>query len=414
MRNDSFVYTRREFLQTAALASMMAAMPSFLVEAAQAGAGSAALGERILVVVQLGGGNDGLNTVVPLGNDHYHRARPRLGLAADKVFALNDKLALNNALAPLRSIYDDGRMAIVNGVGYPNPNRSHFRSMEIWQTASDADRYLSTGWAGRYFHNCCNGAPEPLVGVNVGGETPQAFANTVGAGISFPDPEQFRWIEGPGNNRRKAFEMLNHLDSAAAQKAPATTLDFLRQTTANAVASSDRVRAASSRERRSAEYPNTRLARQLRQIAGLIDAGISTRIYYTSIAGFDTHAGQAGSHATLLTQFADAMAAFQSDLAAIGAQDRVTTMCFSEFGRRVAENGSGGTDHGTAGPLFLFGNKLTPGLHGEYPDLGDLESGDLKHTVDFRSVYTELLERCLDADAARILGKKFDSIGVMA
>lgn len=410
MADDLYFVTRRDFLKTATIAGMSLALPAFLTRTAEAKSG-APDGDTILVVLQLGGGNDGLNTVVPYSNDDYHRARKRLALSKGDLLPIDGDIALHHELKGLRSLYDDGSLAIINGAGYPNPNRSHFRSMEIWHTATDSDRYSSTGWIGRYFDNCCGGSPDPGAAVNVGPDLPQAFDSESGAGISFENPDSFKWEEGRGPNREETFRRLNRPGSG--HDPEKSTLDFLRHTTGNIITSSAEIREASSLKRKTAEYPGSRLGRQLRDIATLIAAGMPTRIYYTSHGGFDTHANQAGQHNNLLRQFSEAVAAFQQDLKVIGAHRRVVTMCFSEFGRRVEENASGGTDHGTAGPMFLLGEGIKPGLHGRYPSLTDLDGGDLKHSVDFRAVYAELIEKQLRADSAKVLGKKFDRIGVM-
>lgn len=412
MTQKPFVFTRRKFLQTTAVASLATMVPSFLAQPVLGRDPQRQGGERILVVIQLGGGNDGLNTIVPYASDDYHKARPQLGLKKKEVIPITDEIAFHQSLSGLKSLYDNGQLAVLNGVGYPNPNRSHFRSMEIWHTATDSNKYSRTGWLGRYFDNSCEGAPNPSVGINIGGDPPQAFTSTAGAGISFQNPNSFRWIGGKGATSEKVFHQLNHVPGKVTNDVD--ILDFLRHTTTNIVTSSDRVRRAAQTKRRTADYPTSRLSGQLKNIATLIAAGMPTRIYYTSISGFDTHAGQQGPHANLLNQFSQAVSAFQKDLKLIGAQDRVVTMCFSEFGRRVEQNASGGTDHGTAGPMFLLGNKIKPGLHGKYPNLADLDSGDLKYTTDFRGVYAEVLDQWLGVNSKEVLKGRFKPVGVIA
>lgn len=410
-----FVYTRREFLRTAAIAGLGLTLPAFLTESIAA---TTPLGtipgfkdDRILVVVQLGGGNDGLNTVVPYSNDDYFSARKGLALEKSALLRLDDHLALNGSMEDLKELYDEGGLAIINGVGYPNPNRSHFRSMEIWQTAVDSDRYSDTGWIGRYFDNCCNGTPEPVAGVNVSSETPQAFAGKRRVGVSFAQPGAFKWVEGKHGGSRAAFDALNKVNNG--KRNPADTLDFIRHTAANAVISSDKVITASRTKRQMPEYPGVAIGKQLRDIATLIAGGLPTRIYYTSISGFDTHANQVNTHNNLLGQYSSALAAFMKDLKSIGVADRVMVMTFSEFGRRVSENASRGTDHGTAGPVFLTGAGIKPGLHSTYPSLTDLDDGDLKHTLDFRCLYGEILEKWFEADPTKVLGRKFPTPGVV-
>ncbi len=413
MKEQPFVFTRREFVQTLAIAGLGATMPSFLTSTASAAPSAAIPGfkdDRILVVVQLGGGNDGLNTIVPHGNDEYFKARKNISLEKKSLLRLNDDLAMHERMTELMNLYDNGGLAIVNGVGYPNPNRSHFRSMEIWQTGVDSDRYSHTGWIGRYFDNCCSGAPDPLAGVTIGNELPQAFTSQKGAGVSFNDPNQFRWLSGDVGNTRKAFDRLNGVNSSHGDE---TTIDFLRHHTANAVIGSDRVIAASKTKRKTVKYPGSQLSNQLRTVATMIAANLPTRIYYTSISGFDTHANQAGGHANLLGQFSGALSAFLKDLKASGAEDRVMVVAFSEFGRRVGENASRGTDHGTAGPMFLAGAGVKPGIHGKYPSLTDLDEGDLKHSMDFRCIYGEILDSWFEVDQSVVLGRKFKHAGVV-
>jgi uncharacterized protein (DUF1501 family) len=405
-----FVFTRRDFLKTTAIAAVGMTLPEFLARGAHAS--PADKDAPILVVIQLGGGNDGLSTVVPFADDAYHRARPRLRLNAADLVRINDHTGLHPNLAPVARLLDSGNAAIVQGVGYPNPDRSHFRSMEIWQTATDSDKYARHGWIGRYFDHQCAGRPDPLAGVAVTAERPQSFEGSLGLGVSFQQPEQFRWVEGGSHADETALRRVNGLE-APKPPDPASTLDFLRHTAANALVGSERVREAGARRRSAVSYPGSQLARSLQTIATLIAGGLPTRIYYASMTGFDTHANQQNPHGRLLGVFADAVAAFQEDLRRTGVSGRVVTMAFSEFGRRVAENASGGTDHGTAGPLFLFGDRIRAGLHGAAPSLEDLDDGDLRHTVDFRAIYSELLGKWMQADARQVLGARYDPVGVL-
>ena len=408
---------RREFLQSAAVVSAGLVVPAFLPRTIAAATPSGAVGpafkdDRILVVVQLGGGNDGLNTIIPCKNDAYHRARKTLRVTAKDAFALpGDDLWMHGGMTELKSLFDDGRVAIVNGAGYPNPNRSHFRSMEIWHTATDSDRVASTGWIGRYFDNCCSGKPVPLTGVNIGPEMPQAFSSRSGAGVSFQEPQAFRWLNGGNDKAPGRFRTLNQVGER--EPSGNDTLDFLRHVTANVVASSQTVQDASKSTRKTTDYPRGRAGRDLQTISQMIRGGLPTRIYYVSITGFDTHANQQGAHERLLREFSDATAAFYRDMKTSGLSDRVMLMCFSEFGRRVTENASRGTDHGTAGPMFLIGDHVRPGCHGTYPDLTDLEDGDMKFTVDFRTVYGSVMEQWLDVRAAKVLGREFPTLDVV-
>jgi len=404
--------SRRRFMQHMAVFSGLGLAPKFLTDA-YADPAQVIQGfddDRVLVVVQLGGGNDGLNTIVPFEDDLYHRARPKIGLKQNRLLKLNDQLGMNDAMKSLMPYFDRGNLAVIQSVGYPNPDRSHFRSMEIWHTGSGSDEYLGDGWIGRYFDNNCSGVAQPQVGLALDAERPQAFGSALGYGIATDNPAQFGWVAGKGRDSAQAFETLN------GGKAPNPTLDFLRHTTTAAIESSGEVRRAAKKGK--VEMPAQRGrgagVSQLDTVAGLIRGGLDTRIYYVSTGGFDTHAGQPGRHEQLLGGVADAMARFQKQLEKDGTADRVTTMVFSEFGRRVDENGSAGTDHGTAAPMFLLGNAVRGGLHGQAPSLSDLDRGDLKYSTDFRQVYASLLDDWLHADSANILGQSFGAMNLIA
>jgi uncharacterized protein (DUF1501 family) len=426
--SEPTLHTRREFLRKGlTVAAVGVTVPTFLTRTAFALNNPADMplvssrpgipDDRILVVLQMAGGNDGLNTLVPFTNDDYYRARPALAVPRDQVLRINDTIGLHPALTGLKSLYDEGRMAVVQGVGYPNPDRSHFRSMEIWETASDGDRMQRYGWIGRYFDNACAGEPKPTLGIALGSSEPVTFRNTRQVGVTLQNPNQYRWaagdaMEGP-EAERQTFRKLNAAAPSAAPLvgkpgAADATLDFLQRTALNAQVSSDQIREAAARHRPAATYPNNGpLGPSLRLIAALIAGGLGSRVYYASIGGFDTHANQRGQHQQLLTQLGTTVQAFYQDLKAQGNAEKVLVMTFSEFGRRVAENASGGTDHGTAAPMFLFGPPVRPGLYGQQPSLTDLERGDLKFNTDFRSVYATVLEKWLGADPARVLGAKF-------
>ena len=389
----------------------------------------------ILVVLQMAGGNDGLNMVIPYADDAYHVARPRLRLSADQVLKIDNHIALSPKLNGLKSLYDDGHVAIVQGVGYPNPNRSHFRSTEIWQTASDADRTVSDGWLARYFDNCCGGA-DPTVGVAIGEETPQAFAAKNPTGVTFSRPEQFRFRPSePGRGQLSAeeifFRQLNEAGVAEESgtvasntggsigaipgkaKNDLSTLDFLQRTALDAQLSSDKILAIARKYKSSVTYPQGQLAAGLNIIARMIAGGLPTRVYYASQGGFDTHAGQINTHERLMGEFNDAVTAFVADLKQQGNFERVLLLTFSEFGRRVQENANGGTDHGAAAPMFVLGGAIKPGLFGKYPSLTDLDHGDLKFNTDFRSVYGTVLDRWLKAPSEIVLGRKFPALAIV-
>lgn len=406
MKYTPSLHTRRDFIARGlGFAAASLTIPTWL-DRSVLGANSVAADGRILVVLQLSGGNDGLNTVVPYSSDDYHRARPELRLKADKVLKINGEIGLHPSLAALKGLYDDGHAAIIQGAGYPNPNRSHFRSMEIWHTCSDSDKFEKYGWIGRYFDNECKGSDSPASGVAFGSETPQAFNNQGGRGITFASPESFRWQPSARDKSAEA-EMAAYraLNSVSADKA-----DFLTRTAMNAQVTSGRVREIAASYKAKADYPQNPLAANLRHIAGMIAGGLGSRIYYAQLGGFDTHTGQLDRHARLMDHVAGSIAAFYNDLKAQGLADRVLLMTFSEFGRRVTENASAGTDHGVAGPIFIVGGCVKPGLYGRYPSLTDLDQGDLKADTDFRQVYATVLENWLGAKSAPILGRQFEKL----
>lgn len=429
--------TRREFLRASLMGGAMTwTVPSFIGATIQSlfADQDGALVQRpngkdnpILVVVQLAGGNDGLNTVVPFTNDHYYRARPTLGVDAKTVLRMSADHGLHPSLDGFQSLFDRGWLSVVHGVGYPNPNRSHFRSTEIWQTASDANRSEAQGWLGRYFDNQCRGC-DASSAICLGGETPQAFLGDKPHGLVFQNPQQYRLAPaitgGSGTPEDELFRRLNNLDQSDTDlnvggsiasiggrlipQSASAPLDFLERVALDAEVSSHRIRTLASGPARGG-YPASRLARELELVAKFIAGGMSTRVYYVSHGGFDTHTNQRGTHDRLLKELGDAMRAFCEDLQRQGNLQRVLVMTFSEFGRRVDENASRGTDHGAAAPLFIAGGPFKGGLAGRPPSLDPkkLDQGDVQHTTDFRSIYATVLERHLKAPSAPILGRQF-------
>lgn len=431
------MYTRRSFLRTATLGgSLTATLPSFLANTFDALAGDALRTNRtqtvtgkdapILVVLQLAGGNDGLNTVVPITNDHYYRARPKLAVSAKDTLRLNDKFGLHPALVGFKALYDQGQLAVVHAVGYPNPNRSHFRSTEIWSTGSDSNRVERHGWIGRYFDHACAGA-DPTVGVAIGKAMPQAFAAQRPTGVSLEHPNAYKYVDhdepepgemaGGGEIYREMNEDVGlvggNIQSLGSGR---MTVDdpraFLERTALDAQISSDTIRSVAARVKNQATYPANALASNLKLVAQLIAGGLPTRVFYVSQGGFDTHTNQAGAHTRLLGDLGGALSAFLADLKSLGHLDRVLVLTFSEFGRRVAENQSGGTDHGAAAPAFVLGGRVQAGLHGVPASLlpQDLLKGDVKFQTDFRSIYAGVLEHWLRTPSAPILRKAFAPI----
>ena len=434
---DDYLKTRRSFLKTGLWgASASWTVPLFLestmrqMEAAtkdlavQADTGK---DREILVVLQLAGGNDGLNTLVPVGNDLYEKARPRLRKGKKDVKMLNDTIGLNNSLEFMGGLYDEGDLAIVQGVGYPNPNRSHFVSTSIWETA-DLNNRSNTGWLGRYFDSCCSGA-DPTVGISLKKNQPESFGAEKNPGISLSAPELYRWIHG-GDQAEAAEEVfadLNQPDDAMMAGAQAeeitgvktgakvgeSNLDFLERVALDAQVSSKDIVEIARKHKTKVQYPGFELGRSLSLVSRMIAGGMGTRVYYVSHGGFDTHRGQANNHDRLLGQLDASLKAFFADLKEQGNYDRVTVMTFSEFGRRVAENASVGTDHGKASCLFVAGGGVKGGLYGKYPSLSDLHAGDLIHTVDFRSVYATVVDDWLKGNSQPVLRGNYEKLGFM-
>jgi len=437
---NPFIKTRREFLASgikgASLLTAASYVPAFLTRTAAA-AGAAA-DSRTIVVIQLSGGNDGLNTVVPFTDDLYYKARPTIGIKPADLWKTTDKLGLHPALGALREDYDKGHVAVVENVGYPNPNRSHFRSMEIWHSGSDdTQRREVTGWIGRYFDAQCSGADPRrrselgTIGLNFGKVMPQSFRNNSNVGLSLENPDTFLWnpsgetlglakaqeaifarlnqpTSGGMSSMRRSMESLGGITSDSPG-----AIDFLKHTAMNAVVAGDRIRGILDKAKDPTNYPRSGLAQQLKTIGKLIAGNFPTRVYYAHIGGFDTHQQQATTQERLFSDFAGSVHAFLDDLRAQKNSDKVAVLAFSEFGRRVEENGSAGTDHGAAGPMFVFGEKIKGGMHGTPPDLANLLGGDVKPQIDFRQVYSAILEGWLGTNAEQVLGKKYEKVPVV-
>ncbi len=382
---------RRTFIKRSSLASGGLLVPGFLKSLEQY---SFAANDKRLVVIQLSGGNDWLNTVVPFRNDVYYRLRPKLGLKEESLLMLDKEMALNNALQDLKPVYDAGEMTIVNNVGYPNPDRSHFRSMDIWHTASGSSEILHTGWLGRYLDNNCNTASDAvetddLLSLALKGKKISGMAiKNISRLHQETNTPFFKELAGAGKQA-----VLNEDNQGYLYK---TLIDT--QSGINYLFEKNKIAGAT------AVYPENELGRQLKSIAGLIGSGVSTKIYYASLGGFDTHVNQLGKQNNLLKQYGEAVSVFIAHLRQLNKWDDTLVFTFSEFGRRVGENASAGTDHGTAGNVFLFGKNLKKkGLVNPGPNLENLEDGDLKYTVDFRSIYKDILSSWLEADADKII-----------
>ena len=421
-------HTRRLFLQRGfSLVSAGITVPTFLdhtvmamedpydVKRTQRDSGTDG---QILVVVQMSGGNDGLNMVVPYADDAYHRARPALAKKAADVLKLNDYVGLNGNLPGIKGLYDDGMASLLQGVGYPNPNRSHFRSMDIWHTGVPEKETVTSGWLGRFFDNTCGGE-DPHSGVVLGETAPLAMKGEKTTPLSFDKPGSYRY-KGRDTER---YDELNSAVAGSPTTAPAAKkstpaklitpdnqLEFLTRTAMDAKVSSDKVLGMVSGYQTKETYPNGSFGEGLRTVAAMIRGGLPTKVYYVSLGGFDTHAGQGGKHDSLMKTFDNGVAAFWRDMKEQKNEQRVVMMAFSEFGRRVQQNASGGTDHGAAAPMFLFGPAIAKraGIVGRHPSLTDLDDGDLKYGIDFRNVYASVLQNWLNTPSKPVLGKQFD------
>jgi uncharacterized protein (DUF1501 family) len=357
--------------------------------------------ERILVVVQWSGGNDGLNTVVPYRNEDYAKARPKLKIESSSVIKLDDDLGLHPSLKSLDTILESGRMSIIQGVGYPSPNRSHFESMDIWHSCTYKHDRAGSGWLGRYLSETNTTAAKQAsdaLGLHIGSEPLPLALNERSVQIpSIASIEQMR-LKGAKWQRESA---------STATSDDSGLLGFVSTSAQAALAASERLESALSAPDASGDFPETPLGEKLRIISRLIHAGLGTRIYYVTLDGFDTHANQLDVHASLLRQWSDAVAAFSRSLERGGQRDRVLVMTFSEFGRRVAENASLGTDHGAAAPMFFTGPVFASQRIGELPSLTDLDDGDLKFHTDFRDVYSVVIDDWLGGSSSKALGSAF-------
>jgi len=364
------------------VATFGAPAPAVLQNAAEQSAAS----QRVLVVVEMAGGNDGLNTVIPYRDSAYKAARPELAIAASDVIKVEDGIGLHPSLAGFDSLLQDGQLAVIQGVGYPKPNRSHFESMDIWHTCQRKEDTRSNGWLGRFLEDRPTSS-DPLA-MHLGDEQqPFALLSRDVRSPSIRSLDQFR-LESNDAKFRDTVRQLS-----AARRAPENELlSFVQSSTQAALMASERVEGIEKMSAKESGYPNERLAQKLQTVGRLIKAGLETTVYYVRIDGFDTHAQQARAHAALLRRVSESVSAFVKDMNAAGEGDRVLCLCFSEFGRRVKENASKGTDHGTAGPMFLAGASVKSGLIGKHPSLTNLQDGDLKHHTDFRQVYASLLK----------------------
>ena len=386
--------TRRTFLRASGtLATAAPLLPAWLAQSACAMAPDP--GRRRLVVIQLSGGNDGLNTLAPFADPRYRELRPKIGIGAEEAVRMTNELGWHPALAPLQDLLEAGRLAVLQGVGYPNAHRSHFRSMDVWHAGATDGELAATGWLGRYLDNHCAGAPGHTA-VALSGDVPPALQGETSGAYALA-------------RIGRTQQYLRGLDAVDAAPAAALADDaYVAKLLADARTSTDYLLDLRRRAPAVAGFPKTKLGRQLRQIAQLLLADAETTVYYADHGSFDTHAGQPGRHAKLLAEYAEAVAAFTNTLAEAGLLDDTFVLTFSEFGRRAAQNRNGGTDHGKANLTWAIGGRVRPTPPAELaPDLAELDDGDLAMRTDFRSVYATVLERWWGVDSAEVLGERY-------
>jgi uncharacterized protein (DUF1501 family) len=393
---------RRRFLQSSALASTLLLVPNFLHALDRPETGLATMlrdapgGQaRRLIVVQLSGGNDGLNTVIPYRDDLYFKARPSLALKeTEGILPLSNDLGLHPKMTGLKGLYDQGQLAVLNAVGYPNPDRSHFRSMDIWQTGSGSEQLLTTGWLGRYLDSSC---ALPYQALEVDDTLSLALKGQMRKGLAVKNPAKFHQLT--------QSRYLSRLSQEQPAATATSELDYLYKTLAETASSAEYLYDKSKVHASTATYPNTELGRNLKTTAELIGSGVESRVYYLALSGFDTHVRQHEQQGRLLGELSDGLAALAADLQKSNEWENTLVMVFSEFGRRVTQNASNGTDHGTANNVFLLSGALRkPGLLNDPASLADLDQGDLRYQVDFRSLYASILTDWLGADDKLVLG----------
>jgi uncharacterized protein (DUF1501 family) len=411
---------RRSFLkESLALVSFGAAVPSVFGKAVIAAAeegNTISVSGKTLVVVQLAGGYDGLNVVVPYRDAAYRSLRPSLGIDEAQLLPLDDTFAFHPSLSALKGLFDTGKLAIVHGAGYPDPNFSHFKAQDIWQTGA-LDGNAPTGWLGRYFDELADPDGHPLAGMSVGRSLPTAF-NAATATIPAVESVETFALQPAAGDSAPDLRKTSLLKLYDAYRPAGTSYAALLDTTIDsAYQASTELSAADASYKAAATYPDSGLASGLQLLAELIDSGKDAsplRVGHVTLGGFDTHTGEEARLAPLLTRVSEALAAFQQDLEAHGHADDVVTLVWSEFGRRPQENAQTGTDHGSALPLFIMGSRVKGGFHGEPPSLTSLDDGNLKFTTDFRSVYSTLLEKWLQAPSKDILGDSFPQLDLLA
>jgi uncharacterized protein (DUF1501 family) len=365
----------------------------------------------VLVVLQMTGGNDFMNTVVPYTNGHYYDNRKTLVVKGDEALPIDDELALHPQAGGIKALYDQGKVAVVQGIGYPNSSRSHFRAMDIWHTC-EPEKVASEGWLGKAIRELDPEGENALTAVHIGRALPRALAAPGVPVTSVSDLDNYGLLTGISDveQRRAALEIFKRIYTPALGAGP--VMDYLAQTGSDVLRGAERLKEAPAKYSSTVEYPDNPIAKSLRDVARVHLAGLGTRILYTAQGGYDTHANQGPTHPKLLGELSTAVKAFFDDLAAHDTADDVVMLVFTEFGRRIRDNGSG-TDHGSGGGAFIIGERVKGGLYAEYPSLEPsqwLNGEDLRPTIDFRGVYGTVLEQWLGLDAAPIVGGTYEQI----
>jgi uncharacterized protein (DUF1501 family) len=405
----SLRHTRRDFLK-ATVGAMAASpgLPHLLLHPMIAQRAGTASDGPILIMIQLAGGNDGLNTVVPYASDLYYQDRPTIGVPAKNVLPVDATVGLHPNLKPLKGLFDQGKVAILQGVGYANPSRSHFQATSIWETADPTSNY-TTGWIGRYLDAELAGADNPLSAVSLGPLLPQSFLSQRAPVTSIENINAYRFLV----NRGEAQQILDAYTRMYSQsdRNSSPYINLIRAAGQDARQGVKDLQQVSTGYTPNLPYPKNPLADELQLVAQIIAAGLGTRVFHVTLGGFDDHSAEVFTHARLMQYLGDAVSAFYQDLANHGKADQVLIMTYSEFGRRVRENAGRGTDHGTAAPLFLIGGKVKGGLYGQDPILSTLDpNGDLIYDIDFRAVYGTILDAWLGANSKSILGSSFERL----
>jgi len=392
---------RRKFLKQNVLASSLFFVPSFVKAFENAIKGS--LGFKKLVIVQLSGGNDGLNTIIPYTNDIYYKSRPNIAIAKNDCIKITDEFGINKNLAPLKNLYDKGYLSVINNVGYPNPIRSHFRSTDIWHTASDSNQYLNTGWLGRYIDVY---GKKPYSGIELDDSLSLIMKGDVLKGIATKNPTSLY-----NNTKTPYFKKV--LDSQRDVHLSEHNLGYLYKTMIEAKSSAKYIFETSKTYNSALTYPNNPFGKQLKTTAQFINSRVESKVFYVSMGGFDTHVRQEKKQNKLLQTYSEAMDVFVKDLEQKDTFKDTLILTFSEFGRRVKQNAASGTDHGAANNVFIIGKNLKKqGFYNEAPNLINLDkNGDIKYTVDFRSIYATILDKWLEVDDATILNKSYSKLG---